>query len=152
MRRSDGTEGERGAAVVEFALVLPLLLFVVMGIIEFGWAFNQNLDIRHGARETARLVDVNYKVSAGSSGTTQTAQIVEAGCDRMDGDTAVVVTLRRSGDKPGAVSEVVVERPMQSITGMFDFVVGDRMIRSAVKTRLEQQATWNPTATAVPCT
>ena len=137
--------------MVEFALVLPLFLFLVMGIIEFGWAFSQNLDIRHGARETARLVDVNYRESTTSNGSTQTAQIVGAGCNRMDGDAEVQITLTRTGDKPGAVSEVVVEKPMHSITGMFDFVVGDLTIRSSVKTRLEQEATWAPTSTAVAC-
>lgn len=42
------SEGQRGAALVEFAILLPLLLVVVMGIIEFGYALAQQLDVRHG--------------------------------------------------------------------------------------------------------
>ena len=56
--------GERGASLVEFALTAPFLILLLLGIIEFGWAFNQNLDVRHGARETARLVDVNRRYHA----------------------------------------------------------------------------------------
>ena len=136
---------ERGSAVVEFALVAPLFLFLVIGIIEFGWAFSQNLDVRHGARETARLVDVNYRATAAATGSSQTSQIVAAACSRMDADDEVVLKLSRTGDKPGASSEVTVSRPMHSITGMLDFIVGDYTISSSVRTRLEQEATWATT-------
>ena len=33
--------GERGVAAVEFALVVPLLLVVLFGIIDFGFAINR---------------------------------------------------------------------------------------------------------------
>jgi Flp pilus assembly pilin Flp len=46
---------ERGASAVELALVLPILLALVMGIIEFGWIFNGYIIINGAAREGARL-------------------------------------------------------------------------------------------------
>ena len=45
---------ERGQALVEFALVLPILLILVLGIIEFGRAWNLHQTITHAAREGAR--------------------------------------------------------------------------------------------------
>jgi hypothetical protein len=45
---------ERGATLVEAAIVLPLLLVVLMAIVEFGLAFKDNLSVGHGAREGAR--------------------------------------------------------------------------------------------------
>lgn len=45
---------EEGASGVEFALVLPLLLFVILLIIEFGTLFNFYLRITHAAREGVR--------------------------------------------------------------------------------------------------
>jgi Flp pilus assembly protein TadG len=45
---------DAGAAAVEFALVLPLLLVMTMGIIEFGRAFNHSHVITDAAREGAR--------------------------------------------------------------------------------------------------
>jgi len=44
----------RGQAMLEFALVLPILLFLVMGIIEFGRIFSAYLTITELAREGAR--------------------------------------------------------------------------------------------------
>lgn len=45
---------ERGAAVVEFALVVPLLLLLVFGIIEFSILFYDKAVITNASREAAR--------------------------------------------------------------------------------------------------
>ncbi len=47
--------GERGAALVEFALALPLLLVVLAGIVDFGFVFQRYEVITNAAREGARL-------------------------------------------------------------------------------------------------
>jgi Flp pilus assembly protein TadG len=44
-----------GAAAVEFALVAPLLLMLLFGIISFGFVFAQKLALGNGARQGARL-------------------------------------------------------------------------------------------------
>ena len=44
----------RGQAAVEFALILPLLLILLVGIIEFGRAWNEHQVITDAAREAAR--------------------------------------------------------------------------------------------------
>ena len=49
---------QRGQAVVEFALVLPLLLALVFGITEFGRAWMTNNIITSAAREGARVAVV----------------------------------------------------------------------------------------------
>lgn len=49
---------DRGAAALEFALVVPVLLLLIFGIIEFGLAFQAQLALTHGAREGARLAAV----------------------------------------------------------------------------------------------
>jgi len=46
--------GERGAAAVEFALVVPLLLTLVLGVTNFGRFFNLQLDLSNAAQEAAR--------------------------------------------------------------------------------------------------
>ena len=46
---------DRGAAAVEFALLLPLLLLLVFGIIDFGRALNAQITLTQAAREGARL-------------------------------------------------------------------------------------------------
>lgn len=51
--RSD--QVDRGATAVEFALLLPLLLMVVLGIVDFGLALNAQITLTQAAREGARL-------------------------------------------------------------------------------------------------
>jgi len=46
---------ERGAQLVEFALVLPLLLLVVLAIAEFGFIFQRYEVVTNAAREGARI-------------------------------------------------------------------------------------------------
>ena len=50
---------ERGQATIEFAIVLPLVLLLVAGIIEFGKGFNYWLNLNHLANEGARWVAVD---------------------------------------------------------------------------------------------
>ncbi|MBM3672892.1 MAG: pilus assembly protein [Actinobacteria bacterium] len=45
---------QRGSALIEFAVVLPILVTLVFGMIEFGIAFNNNIALRQGVREAAR--------------------------------------------------------------------------------------------------
>ncbi len=51
LRRRD----HEGAAAVELALVLPLLILLVGGIIDFGFAFNSQISLTHAAREGVRV-------------------------------------------------------------------------------------------------
>jgi Flp pilus assembly pilin Flp len=45
---------QQGAAAVEFALLLPLLVLLLFGMIEFGLAFNSRIQATNAAREAAR--------------------------------------------------------------------------------------------------
>jgi Flp pilus assembly protein TadG len=46
---------ERGAELIEFALTLPLLLLLVLGIIEFGFLFQEYEVVTNATREGARI-------------------------------------------------------------------------------------------------
>lgn len=50
---------ERGAAAVEFALVLPLLLLIMLAIVDFGRAYNVQISLTHAARESARHMSIH---------------------------------------------------------------------------------------------
>ncbi len=58
---------ERGAAAVEFALVLPLLLVLLLGIIDFGLYFYNDLQLTHVARNAARYLSVNKTAEANAA-------------------------------------------------------------------------------------
>lgn len=126
VRTSQGNE--RGAALVEFAVLLPLLLAVVMGIVEFGWALSQQLDVRHGAREVSRMIATDdYSLS-------------EA-CDRMDLSSGAVITLSGSTGTVGDEATVNVTAPLATITGFFDAWL-PATLTSEVRVRIEQPPTW----------
>ena len=65
-RVADGSSSESGAALVEFALVLPLLLILLFGMLDFGKAFNYWIDETHLANEGARWAVVNKNPGSGS--------------------------------------------------------------------------------------
>jgi hypothetical protein len=59
-----GRRGDQGAAAVEFALVLPVLLLIIFGIIDFGRMLNAQITLTEAAREGARAAAILGK-SAG---------------------------------------------------------------------------------------
>jgi Flp pilus assembly protein TadG len=59
-RRSAGLGArDRGSVAVEFALLLPILLLRVFGIIDFGRALNAQITLTQAAREGARIDALN---------------------------------------------------------------------------------------------
>ncbi len=63
---------DEGVAAVEFALVVPILLLLVFGIIGFGTLFGQQLALNNGIRQGARL-----EIVPGASSST-CAQLIQA--------------------------------------------------------------------------
>jgi Flp pilus assembly protein TadG len=49
------TGQEHGAAAVEFALVIGLLIAILGGIVDFGFMFNAQISLTHAAREGVRV-------------------------------------------------------------------------------------------------
>lgn len=127
---------ERGAAIIEFAIVLPLLLLIILGTVEFGWLMGQNNDVRHGAREAARLAATDTGTVAGMGATA---------CGAMDLASGPTVTFTDSPTgRNGTQGTVAVSMPVVSIT---NFPVISAMLpaslNSEVKFRLEQDSdTW----------
>jgi Flp pilus assembly protein TadG len=76
-------------ALVEFALVLPLLLILLLGMLEFGKGFNYWIDETHLANEAARFAVVNK--DPGSSGTLQDYILSQADTSelRAGGSTSI---------------------------------------------------------------
>lgn len=137
-------KGDRGASLVEFAIVLPFLLVLLLGIVEFGWALGQMNDIRHGAREAARLAAVD----TGSATLMRTLV-----CSSMDLGSGQTVTFTDSAN--GAAGEeavVTVSLPVQSLTGASLITsLLPSSLTSTVRTRLEQpSASWSTETGACP--
>lgn len=59
-------KSEQGQTLVEFALILPILLVLVLGIFDFGSAFNSKNDLNFLANTAARYAEVNSCAPCGS--------------------------------------------------------------------------------------
>ncbi|MCZ2819466.1 pilus assembly protein [Modestobacter sp. VKM Ac-2977] len=59
--------GERGGAAVEFALVIPVLLLLLLGIMEVSAAFNTQATLSAAAREGARSMVTSGTVASARS-------------------------------------------------------------------------------------
>jgi Flp pilus assembly protein TadG len=140
--------GDEGAVLVEFALIAPFFFLLICGIIEFGWIFAQDLDVRHGAREGARLVAVDYGNEAAST-SDQVTELVNAVCSRMDHAGSVTVTMEIV-DPPSTepdswtdhFAKVTVESDADTLTGFFDPLLSGLELQSEVETRIERQPHW----------
>lgn len=64
VRKAVGDRSERGASAVEFALVVPIFIMLVFGIISFGMVFAQELALSNGARQAARFGVVDGRTCA----------------------------------------------------------------------------------------
>lgn len=134
--RGGGSHNDRGANLVEFALLAPLLILLVLGIVEFGWKFSQFNDVRHAAREGARFAAVN----AGNN-----TDIENHVCATMDafagGVTSVQIILDEGGGAVGDTGNIQVIATVASLTGaplITTFLPTD--LSSDIDFRLEQPA------------
>lgn len=70
------SRAEQGAALVEAVLIIPVVLFLTFGAIEFGFAFNEQGNIRAATRTAARAASTQPKAS--------TADFEAAAVDTLD--------------------------------------------------------------------
>ena len=100
---------QRGSALAEFGLTLPLFLTMVFGIIEFGQAIWMYNTVCEAAREGAR-----YAATHGtSSGSPATAKMVEdtikSKTTWLDTTKLTVTTTWQPDNNPGSVVQVKVQ-------------------------------------------
>lgn len=81
---------DRGAVAVEFALVLPLLLALLMGIVTAGLGYNRVLGVADGVREGARFGATT--VSGASWGSTVQGQTMSLTALNISGQPDVVTS------------------------------------------------------------
>lgn len=55
---------ERGAVAVEFAILAPVLIMLLLGIMEFGRAYNVQVSLSNAAREGVRVMAISNDQTA----------------------------------------------------------------------------------------
>ena len=124
----------RGSNAVEFALILPILITLFAGIVEWGWTLNQQMMVVQAAREGARA-----GVSTPRDDDPETAaqaRVVQSLNDMGLNGGAAVVTVSIVGAYPDELLQVNLALPHQPIIGLVPIPVD---LKAALTMRLEEQ-------------
>lgn len=126
-RPAPETPRDRGAAAVEFALLLPLLMLMVFGIIDFGRALNAQITLTQAAREGARVAAIGGQ------------NVVTSTQNAATGLNPVTVTVTSCPANAGAGVNAVVQAsykfsfitPISAIASIFGSSFGSSMTLTA---------------------
>lgn len=116
---------EEGAAAVEFALVVPLLLVLLFGIIEFGTAYNAQILVTNAAREAARELSVEDAATKASATATANAVLEPLGLAvKTNPDPYTVTGTKTNASAPrvcalGQELTVTFKVDRSTVTGFF---------------------------------
>jgi Flp pilus assembly protein TadG len=143
---------EKGASLVEFAFVAPILILLVLGIVEFGYVFTEYNEVKHAAREGARYAAVSHPDRNG--GGVDYTDVVDSVCGALTLVNSTVTVsasvVSGSGDK-GDLAQIEVTATIASLSGLpMMNVLLPAALTSEVEFRLEQNRKW-ATFSNEPC-
>jgi Flp pilus assembly protein TadG len=143
LRRDDG------AAIVEFALITPLVVLLVFGVIEFGIAYNQQIELRSAAREGGRLAAVDNGCGNAVScpnASTQRDNLIAATRTKAAGladSSSMKVSVSYTGTTVGTDTVTVcLNYTMHSVTQLYQQWLDNVVIKGKAIMRLEQVPTF----------
>lgn len=130
-----GRRVRRGAAIVEMAVVAPLLLTLLFGVMEFGWMFMVHETITNTARECARIATLQGMTDADVQ-----ARFFQSMASTNVTPTVDMVQIQRTGTGENQVVTVTITVPYSevSITGLTTFLgINSQSLRSSCSMRIE---------------
>ena len=138
--------GERGAVLVELSFVLPLLIVLGMGIVDFATIFSQRITLRTGTREAAwnssrgifgstQPCTTSFSSGTPNEATRRLVCMAKRRAEADDGSVRVKVLLVGLEGRPPSFTEgngvlVCSMRAAQSVTGFFDTLLSDTVLTS----------------------
>jgi Flp pilus assembly protein TadG len=130
MHRIIETRDEKGQAMTEFAVVLPVVALVLFAIVQFGIAFNNYLTLTDAVRRGARTAAVSRQGGAPASATV--AAVNTAASDLTQSKLNVTVN---STWLPG--DDVTVSATYPYSISLFGLVVATGSLTSTTTERVE---------------
>lgn len=112
---------EEGQSVVEAALVLPLLILVLCGILDFGWIFAHQIMINNASRDAARYAAIHYTDTDLQNKVSARIQSNKG----MGGGDDLIVTVTKTAD--GDV-EVRIVKELKVLTPLAGIFVSDQTV------------------------
>lgn len=105
---------ERGAAAVEFALVLPVLLLILLGIIEYGRAFYMQNSLTNAARVAARAMVIESSAGVSTAAADAKTKAVSAAIVSPAVTTGEVAV---TACAVGSATTVTISYPISQLSG-----------------------------------
>jgi Flp pilus assembly protein TadG len=144
LRRRGDIADESGAALVEFALVLPLLVILLFGMVDLGKAFNYWIDETQLAHQASRWAAVNR--NPGPGGTLQetireeadTTELRDGGTPSTPNALQVCISFPNGSSNVGDPVRVTVSSTYKFMT-VLD--LADKTITASSTMRLEARPT-----------
>jgi Flp pilus assembly protein TadG len=107
---------ERGATAVEFAFILPLLIVLILGIAEFGRAFQVSGTLSAAAREGVRVMALQNDPAAARAAVRNAATSLDPALT----DAQIVITPATCPQTGGSTSvRLTINYPMPYLTDFF---------------------------------
>lgn len=130
--RRSGSRSDSGQALVEFALVVPILMFLFFSIYEIGHYYSVRLSLRHGVREAARFA-VTGNVLPDSTGHAMSRKasierVIQKSAPQLAIGPEHIMLDPEDGGGPGEVVEVSVLYEYRfTLPGVSAFFPGRRL-------------------------
>jgi len=115
-------KNEDGQAVVEFALIAPILIIILCGIVDFGWIFSAQIATDNCAREGARYASSCSDYSASQAETISKVQSVAS--DIIKNNISVVVSYSNPVSPQSGDVSVKVVSEVKALTIVASTVFG----------------------------
>jgi Flp pilus assembly protein TadG len=118
---------EDGQAVVEFAIIAPILLLILCGIIDFGWIFSAQIATNNCAREGARFASTSASYSTVINDTTRKVNSSASDIIRQNLLTEVSYSTPYKPDSGDVTVKVTSE--VKTLTIVADTIFGGSFIK-----------------------
>ena len=135
--KSKKGKNEDGQAMVEFALILPIFLLILCGILDFGWLFYNQLSLNNACREGARYAVVNTADGADTQAIINHIENTTTTVFANDG-VDITVTYSSPSDPTAGDITVTLEADISFFTPVLSTVLGkEKTITSTVIMKVE---------------
>jgi Flp pilus assembly protein TadG len=135
MTRVDRFRNEDGQAITEFALVLPILMAILLGIIQFGIIFNNYITLTDATRAGARKAAVSRFLNDNGAAAKQAVEDSAQGLDQSVLDPTISVTA--SPDWATNGNQVTVTAKYPYSINILGWTIQAGNLTSTTKERLE---------------
>ena len=128
----------RGAEILEAALVLPIVLSLIFGMVEFAYYFHVQHTVQAAAREAARTACVASTTEGTKASATARCNAILTSSGLDPGQLTLTFSKLPEGASPGDDITVQLSTTWGQVgIKLFGFVKNDRVISSSVVFRKE---------------